>query len=322
MSDLPAPLTPANCDLRGMPFMPVDIVRLFDSDLYALSTGEEFKAAFTLWGRAFLQVPAGSLPADDRILAHLSGAGVRWPRVKDLALRGWIPCSDGRLYHPVVAEKAREAWEARLAQRARTEAARAARAAKRQGAHDECDTPHATRRTDNAAASVTENATGHATGSKGQGQGQGQKEIPAASPPEFVAARRPSPPPAEALLDRAATELGLNLADLRRNLDWINLPIRVAEWRRQGATDADIWPTMRRIQAKKGELPKSPAYFAAAVIEAKDRRIAEQGHAATVQAAEAALPADHPTTKSRLAHFRETGQWFEDWGQRPQETAA
>jgi len=170
------PMTPPECDLRGMPFMPVDLVRLFDSDIYALSTGDEFKAAFTLWGKAFLQVPAGSLPTDDRILAHLSGAGSRWAKVKDMALRGWVECSDGRLYHAVVSEKAREAWQARLAQRARTEAARAARAAKRQ----DCDgsstppvTHHATdNATDNATSSVTENVTG----SKGQGQGQLKEE--------------------------------------------------------------------------------------------------------------------------------------------------
>lgn len=120
MSDeLPGPLTPADCDLRGLPFMPVDLVRLFDSDIYALSSGEEFKAAFTLWGKAFLQVPAGSLPDDDRVLAHLSGAGARWKRVKDMALKGFVKCSDGRLYHPVVCDKAREAWSHRLRQRER-----------------------------------------------------------------------------------------------------------------------------------------------------------------------------------------------------------
>ena len=42
---LPEPLTPLEADLRGMPFMPLDVVRLTDSDLFALSTGEEFKAA-------------------------------------------------------------------------------------------------------------------------------------------------------------------------------------------------------------------------------------------------------------------------------------
>lgn len=115
----PEPMTPPDCDLRGLPFMPLDVARFIDSDLYALSTGDQFKAAVTLYCKAFQQVPAASLPDDARILARLSGAGPRWARLKDMALRGWVKCSDGRLYHPVVAEKAREAWKARLAQRAR-----------------------------------------------------------------------------------------------------------------------------------------------------------------------------------------------------------
>lgn len=113
MSELPQPLTPAECDLRGFDFMPLDTVRLLDSDLFALSTGEEFKAAVALWCKSWLQVPAGSLPKDDRILAHLSGAGSAWRKLKTTALRGWIECSDGRLYHRVIAEKALEAWERR-----------------------------------------------------------------------------------------------------------------------------------------------------------------------------------------------------------------
>jgi Protein of unknown function (DUF1376) len=131
VSDLPEPLTPADCDLRGMPYMPLDIVRLFDSDFYALSTGEEFKAGLTLWGRAFLQVPAGSLPDDDRILAHLSGAGARWNKVRGTALRGWVKCSDGRLYHPTVAEKAAETWAKRQQHRDSLATARLALARKR-----------------------------------------------------------------------------------------------------------------------------------------------------------------------------------------------
>ena len=113
------PLVQPEVDLRGMPFMPLDIVRLFDSDLFAISTGDEFKAAVALWGRSWHQVPAASLPDDDRILAHLSGTGTRWQKLKDIAMRGWIKCSDGRWYHPVVAEKAAEAWKYRLAQRER-----------------------------------------------------------------------------------------------------------------------------------------------------------------------------------------------------------
>lgn len=113
MTELPDPLTPPDCDLRGFAFMPMDTIRLLDSDLFALSTGDEFKAALALWCKSWSQVPAGSLPVDDRILAHLSGAGAGWRKVKEMALRNWITCADGRLYHPVVAEKAMEAWDRR-----------------------------------------------------------------------------------------------------------------------------------------------------------------------------------------------------------------
>ena len=44
-----------------------------------------------------------------------------------MAMRGWIKCSDGRLYHRTVAQKVAEAWASRLARKERTEAARAAR---------------------------------------------------------------------------------------------------------------------------------------------------------------------------------------------------
>lgn len=116
---LPAPLTPPQSDLRGLPFMPLDTCRLLDSDLFALSTGDGFKCAVALWCKAWQQVPAGSLPHNDRVLAHLSGAGGRWPSLRAVALHGWLVCSDGRLYHPVIAQKANQAWKARLAQRAR-----------------------------------------------------------------------------------------------------------------------------------------------------------------------------------------------------------
>lgn len=113
--NLPEPLTPPDCDLRGLAFMPLDVIRIMDSDLFALTTGDEFKAALALWCKSWTQVPAGSLPSDDQVLAHLSGAGPRWKKVKDKALRNWVKCSDGRLYHPTVCEKAMEALPFRRA---------------------------------------------------------------------------------------------------------------------------------------------------------------------------------------------------------------
>lgn len=115
-----APLTPADCDLRDFAYMPLDVARLLDSDLFALTNGDEFKAAIALWCKCWVQVPAASLPADDRVLAHLSGAGSKWRKVKEMALRGFVPCDDGRLYHVVVSEKANEAWAKKLSFRDRS----------------------------------------------------------------------------------------------------------------------------------------------------------------------------------------------------------
>lgn len=179
MADRPDPMTPPDCDLRGMPYMPLDIVRLFDSDFYALSNGDQFKAGLSLWGKAFLQIPAGSLPENDKLLAHLSGAGSHWLKVKEMALHGWVLCNDGRYYHKTVAEKAIEAWQSRLDRRARTEAARAARRAGNNGSEppptkaatehpvNNTTTPATMPVTDNVAISVTDNVTCLATASKG-----------------------------------------------------------------------------------------------------------------------------------------------------------
>jgi hypothetical protein len=110
---IPSPLVPAEADLTGYPFMPLDVRRLRDSRIAASSSGEEFRAAVLLWCASWHQLPAASLPDDDIELAQLAGFGrmvKEWKKVKEGALYGWIKCSDGRLYHPVIAEKANEAW--------------------------------------------------------------------------------------------------------------------------------------------------------------------------------------------------------------------
>lgn len=111
------PLVPAEVDLRGLPYMPLDVNRLRDSQLAISASGDEFRAAVLLWCASWNQVPAASLPADDATLAAYAGYGrdvKGWRKVKDGAMRGFVHCSDGRWYHPVVAEKALEAWRERL----------------------------------------------------------------------------------------------------------------------------------------------------------------------------------------------------------------
>ncbi|MGH8445437.1 MAG: DUF1376 domain-containing protein, partial [Solimonas sp.] len=118
---LPPPPVPPEADLRGLAWMRLDVSRLLDSDLFAVSNGAEFKAAVALWCKAWHQQPAGSLPDDPRVLAHLSGAGAAWGRVRRVALRGWSRASDGRLYHAVVSQQVLIAWEERQRYMARRE---------------------------------------------------------------------------------------------------------------------------------------------------------------------------------------------------------
>lgn len=125
-----SPLTPADCDLQDFPRMMIDIPRLFASEFDATATDAEWRCGVTLWLKSFHQVPAASLPDDDVQLTRLCGLGrdVRsWRKNRDGALRGWVKCEDGRLYHPVVAEIALEAWLEKLTQRLSSGAGNAAR---------------------------------------------------------------------------------------------------------------------------------------------------------------------------------------------------
>lgn len=112
----PAPLTPPDCDLRAFRDMPLDIGRFRRSDLVTEEDPEAVLAAILLWGAAWHEVPAASVPDNDRWLAKAAGYGRAvdsWLRVREGALRGFIRCDDGRLYNRTLAEKANVAWEAR-----------------------------------------------------------------------------------------------------------------------------------------------------------------------------------------------------------------
>ena len=139
----PAPLTPADSDLSDFGFMPLDVGRFRRSDLVTQEDPEAIVAAVLLWGAAWHSKPAASLSNDNRSLAQAAGFGravEAFLAIKDGALKGFVECSDGRLYHPVVAEKAREAWEAKLKRLWRTECARIRKAnerAREKGASDD-----------------------------------------------------------------------------------------------------------------------------------------------------------------------------------------
>ena len=109
-------MTPAECDLRDFQYMELDVRRLRDSEFAAGSSGEAFRAGVLLWCAAWHQVPAASLPDSDIELANLAGYGrvvKEWKKVREEALNGFVKCSDGRLYHAVIAEKAMAAFAAK-----------------------------------------------------------------------------------------------------------------------------------------------------------------------------------------------------------------
>jgi hypothetical protein len=111
---LPEPPVPPDCDLQRYRRMPIDIVKLRQSGLQMECSPEEKWFAFELWMAAFHQVPAGSLPDEEPKLAYMAGLARdkrTWNRVKKAALRGWVKHSDGRLYHPVLADICLEVWE-------------------------------------------------------------------------------------------------------------------------------------------------------------------------------------------------------------------
>jgi uncharacterized protein YdaU (DUF1376 family) len=137
VSALPEPFTTASHDVSGLDGFMLNTDKLMASELVALATGDEFKSAVCLWCRAWKQIPAGSLPNDERVLAAFSGAGSRWPKVREVALRGFVLCSDGRLYHKTLCEDVHRAAQAKAQRQERTKAATEARNAKRNVQRDD-----------------------------------------------------------------------------------------------------------------------------------------------------------------------------------------
>lgn len=117
-TDLPPPLVPPDVDLRDYREFPLEFDRLFDSDTWARWNDRERVVGLRLWCKSWHQEPPGSLPDGNKALAKLAGygdapSGVKaWQKIRPSTMdgAGWIKCSDGRWYHPVVAEKVENKW--------------------------------------------------------------------------------------------------------------------------------------------------------------------------------------------------------------------
>lgn len=137
--ELPAPLVPAEVELRDFQFMPLDIARLRRSKAWLICKRRPELAFYmiNLWTAAWHDTPAGSLEDDDDVLADLAMCSAKdWPKLRRDILRGWTKCSDGRLYHTVVVEKVIEAWNSKLQYAYNRECGRLRKAAGRAGKKD------------------------------------------------------------------------------------------------------------------------------------------------------------------------------------------
>lgn len=104
-SELKEPPYPSDTQVKGWRFE-LDVERVRRSDTWALCAPEMRPWLLMLWMTAWDQQPAGSLPADHRIIsAHIGMPERVFSANADILLRGFVQHSDGRLYHPVVVEQ-------------------------------------------------------------------------------------------------------------------------------------------------------------------------------------------------------------------------
>lgn len=165
--ELPDPLAGLEVDCRGLDFMPLDVARLRDSDLVAISSGEGFKAAVLLWAKSWWEIPAGSLLNNNRALARAVGVSEKdFEKVREEALHGWILCSDGRFYHPVIVDFAEKAAKNRRNQSERANSRWAKERAKKAGNSTPAPSPR------KSPAKSASNAAEYAQSMQGRGRGR------------------------------------------------------------------------------------------------------------------------------------------------------
>lgn len=301
------PLVPPECNLSDFPFMPLELARLRKSKSWLLAKRKPEIGFYmiNLWCAAWHNVPAGSLEDDDDQLADQAMCDPkRWPKVREEALRGWVKASDGRLYHNIVAEKVLEAWAAKRKQRGRTEEARKAKEKKRtegNPAKASVTKPVTRPVTNSVTEPATEPVTDVVTGSKGEGEGERRDKNSSSSQTLNSASAR------ELLLERLCRVMNLDLAALHRRPQFAQFPALFHDWTTKGCDpEADIWPTIERI-AKAGKSVNTPGYFEAAIVEARDARLASK-------------PSDEERWTERVKAYRAEGFWSRDhWGPTPDE---
>ena len=96
---------PADTRAKGWRFE-LDYEQIEQSDTWALTPAEYRPWLLMLWLTAWKQTPAGSLPANDELIAARIGMPMpMFVLARDVLLRGWWEADDGRLYHDTIAQR-------------------------------------------------------------------------------------------------------------------------------------------------------------------------------------------------------------------------
>ena len=102
------PPYPSDTKAKGWRFE-LDIEQVMQSDTWAVASPELRPWLLMIWTISWQQVPCGSLPDDDEIIAARIGMKLaQFAKNKSILLRGWKLADDGRLYHPTITQRVLE----------------------------------------------------------------------------------------------------------------------------------------------------------------------------------------------------------------------
>ncbi|WP_157130318.1 hypothetical protein [Burkholderia pseudomallei] len=105
MTDLPAPPYPSDTRAKGWRFE-LDLERVMQSDTWALASPDIRPWLLMLWTVAWQQVPCGSMPSEDALIAaRLGMKEAAFKKAKSVLMRGWKLASDDRFYHETITER-------------------------------------------------------------------------------------------------------------------------------------------------------------------------------------------------------------------------
>jgi hypothetical protein len=151
---------------------------------------------------------------------------------------------------------------------------------------------------------------------------ESKSQEPEASSSSAAASASPVAP-----LVRAAEAMNVSIDAFYRNQAWLVFGDTFETWVQDGCdAERDIWPVVAALTAKLGRVPSSPAYFAEAVRDARDRRLAGKTQQRRLGApylgstALVAKPWVSPEEwADRLRVFQTAGLWAKRWGPKPGE---